>query len=63
MKSWLLLFACNLMWALQFFGLPIAAIWLGERLAPQAIVGGLLVFGSTLLITVGEDLRRKPATT
>ena len=42
---------------ITFFGLPIAAIWLGERLAPLAIVGGALVLGSTLLIT----LKDKPA--
>jgi drug/metabolite transporter (DMT)-like permease len=42
---------------ITFFGVPIAAIWLGEKLAPLAIVGGLLVLGSTLLIT----LKDKPA--
>lgn len=42
---------------ITFFGVPIAAIWLGERLAPLAIVGGALVLGSTLLIT----LKDKPA--
>jgi len=35
-----------------FFGVPIAAIWLGERLSVTAIVGGVLVVASTLLITV-----------
>lgn len=45
------------------FGVPIAAIWLHERLSPLAMVGGLLVLGSTLVITIWEDLRRKPATT
>ncbi|MBM3853106.1 MAG: DMT family transporter [Verrucomicrobia bacterium] len=44
------------------FGVPIAAIWLGERLTPLAIAGGVLVFASTLVITVWEDLRREPAT-
>jgi drug/metabolite transporter (DMT)-like permease len=43
------------------FGVPIAVIWLGERMTPVAIVGGLLVLGSTLLITIWEDLRRVPA--
>jgi drug/metabolite transporter (DMT)-like permease len=42
------------------FGVPIAVIWLGERLSPLAAFGGVLVFGSTLMITVWEDLRRKP---
>lgn len=42
---------------ITFFGIPIAAIWLGEKLAPLAIVGGLLVLGSTLLVT----LKDKPA--
>ncbi|HVO59449.1 MAG TPA: DMT family transporter [Terriglobales bacterium] len=35
----------------SFFGVPIAAIWLGERLTVPAIVGGLLVLGSTILMT------------
>jgi drug/metabolite transporter (DMT)-like permease len=35
----------------SFFGVPIAAIWLGERLTAPAIVGGLLVLGSTILMT------------
>ncbi len=42
------------------FGVPIAAIWLGERLSPVVIAGGVLVLGSTLVITVWEELRRKP---
>jgi drug/metabolite transporter (DMT)-like permease len=42
---------------IALFGVPIAAIWLGERLKPAAIVGGLLVLGSTLLITVWEERR------
>lgn len=42
------------------FGLPVAVIWLGERLTPLAIVGGLLVLGSTLTITVWEEFRRAP---
>jgi drug/metabolite transporter (DMT)-like permease len=39
---------------ITFFGVPIAAIWLGERLTLMAIVGGLLVLGSTLLITLWD---------
>lgn len=45
---------------ITFFGVPIAAIWLGERLSPVAIAGGILVLASTLMITVWEE-RRKPA--
>ncbi len=43
---------------ITFFGLPIAAIWLGERLTLMAIVGGVLVLGSTLLITIYDELRK-----
>jgi drug/metabolite transporter (DMT)-like permease len=45
---------------ITFFGLPVAAIWLGERLTVMAIVGGVMVLASTLLITIWEELR-KPA--
>ncbi|MGO8814946.1 MAG: DMT family transporter [Terriglobia bacterium] len=44
---------------ITFFGVPIAAIWLGEKLTLMAIVGGLLVLGSTLLITVWDENRRE----
>lgn len=37
---------------ITFFGLPIAAIWLGERLSAQVIFGGVLIFVSTLIITI-----------
>jgi drug/metabolite transporter (DMT)-like permease len=37
---------------ITFFGLPVAAIWLGEKLNSQAIVGGVLVLVSTLIITI-----------
>jgi drug/metabolite transporter (DMT)-like permease len=37
---------------IAFFGVPIAAIWLRESLGPHAIIGGILVLGSTLIITV-----------
>ena len=40
---------------ITFFGVPIAAIWLKERLTLLAIVGGVLILGSTLLITVWES--------
>jgi drug/metabolite transporter (DMT)-like permease len=42
---------------ITFFGLPTAALWLGERLTPLAIMGGILVLGSTLLITLWEEKR------
>jgi drug/metabolite transporter (DMT)-like permease len=35
-----------------FFGVPIAALWLGERLSLPAVFGGILVLVSTLLITL-----------
>ena len=44
---------------ITFFGVPIAAIWLGERLRPAAIVGGVVVLASTLLITICDS--KKPA--
>ncbi len=37
---------------ITFFGVPIAAIWLGEKLSAASVIGGLLVFVSTLLITL-----------
>ena len=37
---------------ITFFGLPIAVLWLGERLSGQSIVGGILVLVSTLIITI-----------
>jgi len=40
---------------ITFFGIPIAAIWLKEKLTMLAIVGGLLILGSTLFITVWES--------
>ena len=39
---------------ITLFGLPIAAIWLGESLGSQAIFGGVLVLASTLLITIAD---------
>src|SRR5215472_8980003 len=39
---------------ITFFGVPIAAMWLGERFRSVAFVGGVLVLGSTLLITVWD---------
>lgn len=39
---------------ITFFGVPIAAVWLKERLTWLAIVGGILILGSTLMITLWE---------
>jgi drug/metabolite transporter (DMT)-like permease len=39
---------------ITFFGIPIAAIWLKEKLTILAIIGGILILGSTILITVWE---------
>jgi drug/metabolite transporter (DMT)-like permease len=33
-------------------GLPVAAIWPGEKLNASAIVGGIMVLVSTLIITI-----------
>jgi len=43
---------------IPFFGLLIAGIFLHERLTTFMIAGGILVFASTLLITVYEERRR-----
>ncbi len=37
---------------ITFMGLPVAAIWLGEKLNAPAVFGGILVFVSTLIITI-----------
>jgi len=37
---------------ITFFGVPIAAIWLGERMGTASLIGGVLVLASTLLITL-----------
>ncbi|MFT3934455.1 MAG: DMT family transporter [Chitinophagaceae bacterium] len=37
---------------ITLLGLPIAAIWLGEKLSNQAIAGGILVLASTLILTI-----------
>lgn len=44
---------------ITFMGLPIAAIWLGEKLGSQAIIGGVLVFVSTLIITILDFTMKK----
>jgi drug/metabolite transporter (DMT)-like permease len=40
---------------ITFFGVPIAAIWLKEKLTFLAIIGGVLILGSTILITAWEN--------
>jgi len=37
---------------IAFFGLPVAAIWLGEKISSLAVAGGFLVLISTLIITI-----------
>ncbi|HEY5773613.1 MAG TPA: DMT family transporter [Chitinophagaceae bacterium] len=37
---------------ITFIGLPVAAIWLGETLNTSAIIGGVMVLVSTLIITI-----------
>ena len=39
---------------ITFFGLPIAALWLHEKLSIVSIVGGILVLLSTIFITIWE---------
>jgi drug/metabolite transporter (DMT)-like permease len=47
---------------ITFFGLPVAAIWLGETLNNQAIAGGILVLTSTLIITIVDyRMNRTPS--
>jgi drug/metabolite transporter (DMT)-like permease len=46
---------------ITFFGVPIAAIWLGERLKLVAIFGGLMILASTLFITLWEQERPTPS--
>lgn len=44
---------------ITFIGLPIAAIWLGETLKTQAIIGGILVLASTLILTIVDNNAQK----
>lgn len=43
---------------IPFFGVLIAALFLHERLTKYMLIGGLLVLGSTLLVTVYEERQR-----
>ena len=47
---------------ITFFGLPIAAIWLGETLNISAITGGILVLVSTIIITIVDYRMQHKAT-
>jgi len=47
---------------ITFMALPVAAIWLGEKLNTPAIIGGVLVLVSTLIITI-VDYRMNPVAT
>ncbi|MGA0559665.1 DMT family transporter [Larkinella sp. VNQ87] len=40
---------------ITFMGLPIAALWLGETLNEQAILGGVLVLTSTLILSIVDS--------
>ncbi|MBK9390699.1 MAG: DMT family transporter, partial [Bacteroidetes bacterium] len=46
----------------SFFGLPVAAIFLGEKLGNMAIAGGIMVLTSTIIITIA-DYRMSRAST
>jgi drug/metabolite transporter (DMT)-like permease len=51
---------------ITFFGVPIAALWLGEKLTLVGIIGGIMILVSTLLITLWEErqaLSRRAAAT
>ena len=48
---------------ITFFGLPIAALWLGEFLNINSIIGGLMVLSSTLIITIVDYRMRHKAVT
>ena len=43
---------------ITFFGVPIAALWLGEKLTLLAVIGGLMVLVGTLWITLWEGRRK-----
>jgi drug/metabolite transporter (DMT)-like permease len=45
---------------ITFIGLPVAAIWLGEKLNTFAIIGGILVLVSTLIITIVDYRMNHP---
>jgi drug/metabolite transporter (DMT)-like permease len=45
---------------ITLIGLPVAAIWLGEKLNTFAIIGGILVLVSTLIITIVDYRMNHP---
>jgi len=45
---------------IAFFALPIAVIWLHEKLSLLSIVGGFMVLGSTIAITIWEYRQTAP---
>lgn len=45
---------------ISFFALPIAVIWLHERLSLITVVGGLMVLASTVIITLWEYRQMRP---
>jgi drug/metabolite transporter (DMT)-like permease len=45
---------------IAFFGLPIAAIWLSEKLNIMAVAGGILVLISTFIITIVDYRMTRP---
>jgi len=45
---------------ISFFALPIAVIWLHEKLSLLSIAGGLMVLTSTIAITIWEYRQMKP---
>jgi drug/metabolite transporter (DMT)-like permease len=47
---------------IAFFGLPIAAIWLGEKLNSLALAGGAMVLISTIIITIVDYKMSHPKT-
>lgn len=48
---------------ITFFGLPIAAIWLGEKLNGQAITGGILVLTALVILTAVESFGKQKTST
>lgn len=44
---------------ITFMGLPIAAFILGEKLNSQAVIGGILVLASTLILTIVDNAQQR----
>jgi len=43
---------------IPLFGIPIATIWLGEKLTPASIAGGMLILVSTVLMALLDNARK-----